>query len=229
MSPLQPRGVARTAWFILLLMVLLASASCAASSASKPATPAVTSSASSISQLATPLPSASSTPELAPTPLPGPVGLAPTNCPVAPPLQTVSGTTVGGGFTPDATLYGASPVWQLGLPKVGAVHLGQNGTDSQQGPKVLWAVGPNYPTTVILRGQNLRTGIPIWFDIYPNTFAGTNDIYTTAAHLDPANPNRSSGVYNIWGIGVLFPSAGCYEVDVSWTGGSWRSIYAVGR
>jgi hypothetical protein len=95
--------------------------------------------------------------------------------------------------------------------------------------KVLWAVGPDYPSTVILRGHNLRNGAPIWFDIYPNTFTGSNDIYTTAAHLDPASPNRSSGNFNIWGIGVLFLSAGCFEVDVSWAGGSWGSIYAAGR
>src|SRR5678810_928677 len=51
------------------------------------------------------------------------------------------------------------------------------------------------------------------------------------ARIDPGAPNRGSteprsGHWNIWGIGVLVLSAGCYELDVTWSGGGWRTIYA---
>ena len=58
-------------------------------------------------------------------------------------------------------------------------------------------------------------------------------VFTTSATLDPGAPNRSSanpssGLWNIWGIGLLVLSAGCYELDATWSGGGWRTVYAAG-
>ena len=95
----------------------------------------------------------------------------------------------------------------------------------------MWIVGPNYFQPVTLSGREMRANAPMWFEVYQG--AGTTSIFTTHATLDPGAPNRgstepSSGHWNIWGIGLLVLSAGCYELDVTWSGGSWRVIYAAG-
>ena len=232
MHPWRPMRFMRTAWILLALTVLLVSAGCAGSSASKSAPPKPTSSSSSAINPAPPVPTSSPTSGVGPTPITGLLAPAPTNCLPAAPPQTLTGTQFGGSF--GAGFIGSSPVWQLGIGSTSAIQLDQDGADPLPSTKVLWLIGPNYHGVVTLGGRNLSTGAPIWFDIYPNNSTGGSDVYTTRAQLNPANPNRGStsssrGTWNIWGIGLIFLSAGCYELDVSWTGGSWRSINAVGR
>ncbi len=100
----------------------------------------------------------------------------------------------------------------------------------------MWVVGPNYNEPVTLSGRDLRSGAPLWFDIYPsNDYHGyaANVGYHTHAVLDPSGPNRGYETYdndnwNIWGIGIIVSAASCYELDVTWAGGSWRTIFAAG-
>jgi hypothetical protein len=52
--------------------------------------------------------------------------------------------------------------------------------------------------------------------------------------LDPAAPNRggttnSKGQWGIWGIGIIPLAAGCYDLEVAWTGGHWHTVFAAGR
>jgi len=44
----------------------------------------------------------------------------------------------------------------------------------------------------------------------------------------PDIPHGPSGPYSEWGLFPVFSAAGCYSLEVSWSGGSWQSIIAVG-
>lgn len=97
--------------------------------------------------------------------------------------------------------------------------------------KDLWVIGPNYDKPVTLSGHDLGTNTPLWFHFLNGS---APDIYTTSALLDPASPNRgwatnSSGHWGIWGLGLVLLQAGCYELDATWDGGAWHTIYALGR
>ncbi|MGH2485615.1 MAG: hypothetical protein ACRDHE_06355, partial [Ktedonobacterales bacterium] len=105
--------------------------------------------------------------------------------------------------------------------------------------KVMWVVGPNVAQPVTLTGHDLRSGAALWFQVYPSNGVPTDNpdaisIYTTHAVLDPAAPNRGStdnttGHWNIWGVGIIVLSAGCYQLDVTSASGSWTTIFAAGR
>jgi hypothetical protein len=150
-------------------------------------------------------------------------------------------TDFGGGFIGTTTFTGSSPAWKLGLPS-GSSPLQLNaleGPTPYPATKVMWVVGPNFAQPVTLTGHDVRTATPLWFQLYPSNGIPTDNpdaltAYTTHLVLDPAAPNRgstenSSGHWNIWGIGVMVLAAGCYELDVTWSTGSWRSVFAAGR
>lgn len=182
----------------------------------------------------TPIPTTSSQPPTAN----GPLGPAPTNCPASPPLQTLNQNNFGGGFSSPISFQGGSLVWFLGLPQAGGtVQLYQDTVHSYSSTKVMWVVGPNYAQVVTLSGREVHTGAPLWFEIYPSNSMPISDTtpstYETQAQLDPAAPNRgstdnSTGHWNIWGIGMIALTAGCYELDATWSGGGWQAIYAIG-
>jgi hypothetical protein len=176
---------------------------------------------------------------LRPPALKGPLGPAPTDCPASPALQTFTMQNFGGGFSGTFTALGASPVWQLGIGD-GSSPIALYGDSSQPWPstKVMWVVGPNYSEPVTLTGQDMRSGTPIWFQVYPNNGVPTSDpnadsVYTAHAVLDPNAPNRggatnSTGHWGIWGIGLIALAAGCYEIKAAWAEGSWSAIYPIG-
>jgi hypothetical protein len=163
-----------------------------------------------------PLPTAASSPPLTPIP-------------TLPP-QTMSVTNFGGGFSGVATFQGGSPAWELGF--------GSDGTLAAQGlpypsSKIIWVVGPNINQPVTLSGHDLRSGAPVWFEMYPPNYGGGKDYFTTAAVLDPTAPNRgstnnSTGHRNIWGIGIIVGAASCYQLDVTSSAGSWHTDFAAG-
>jgi len=190
-----------------------------------------------------PQPTPTITPYFRPTALPsptlgahppavnGPLAPAPTDCAtVAPPRTFTLPPDFGGGFHGEFTFAGSSPAWALGP---GTPLRVQQPDASRPYPsaKVMWIVGPNYFYPVTLTGRELRSNTPMWFEIYPS--AGERSIYTTQVVLDPGAPNRGSAQprgerWNIWGIGILVLSAGCYELDVKWAEGSWRTVFAAG-
>jgi hypothetical protein len=178
----------------------------------------------------TPLPTA--TPGLLPPSVTGPLALAPTDCAtVAPPQTFTLPPDFGGGFSGAFVFAGSSPVWALGPPSTLQVPQA-SAEQPYPSAKVMWIVGPNYFQPVTLSGREMRSNAPLWFEIFPGGVLATS-VFTTSATLDPGAPNRgsahpSSGVWNIWGIGLLVLTAGCYELDVTWSGGSWRTVYAAG-
>lgn len=157
---------------------------------------------------------------------------APARCPASPALQTYETNNFGGGFSGDTTFDGRKPAWQLGLGST--VNL-TRGPDGYYATKVMWVVGPNYNQPVTLTAPSVRGGPSLWFDVYPPNggYGASQDIYGTRAVLDPGAPNRggtdnSTGHWNIWGIGMIALSAGCYDLIAAWAGGSWHTILAVG-
>ncbi|HEV2458183.1 MAG TPA: hypothetical protein VGS80_07435 [Ktedonobacterales bacterium] len=129
---------------------------------------------------------------------------------------------------------GGAPVWQFGLsPNAQPLSLEPNGATPYPGTKVLWIVGPNYGEAVTLQGHELRTGTPMWFVLLgPGSYTAANAAPSVA--LDPAMPNRggaanSAGQWNVYGVGIIFTVAGCYELDASWPEGHWRTVFPAGR
>jgi hypothetical protein len=137
-----------------------------------------------------------------------------------------------GSFVGDAVFVGRSPVWNLGLTPGQSLPLPVT-PFTYPGTKIMWIVGPEYHQPVILSGHDLSTGAPVWFDLGANVAGGGPGNPMTRAVLDPTNPNRgettnASGIWNIWGILLYFFTAGCYQIDAAWAGGSWQVVVAVG-
>jgi hypothetical protein len=220
MTPVLRAGVSLAS----LLVLFLIAAGCALDRATPQASPTATG-------FVRPTALPTSTPGALPPAITGPLAPAPTDCAVQPAPQTFAlPPDFGGGFHGDYIFAGSSPVWALGP---GSPLRVQQPSADQPYPstKVMWIVGPNYFQPVTLSGRELRSNAPLWFEVYQG--AGTNSIFTTHATLDPGAPNRGSaeprsGHWNIWGIGLLVLAAGCFELDVTWSGGSWRTIYAAG-
>jgi hypothetical protein len=216
---------------MLLLAALLMLAACSAEESTAPATAATRSPIVA--------PAATMTPVLPPTPAGSVLGPAPTNCPALPPPQTFTmASGFGGGFIDPVSFTGGSPVWELGLSS--PLHSGQFGGPDNPYPsfQVMWIVGPNVTQPVTLKGHELHAGTPLWFEIFPTNAAPitpqTRSLYTMQAVLDPASPNRggttnSKGHWGIWGIGIIPLAAGCYDLEVAWTGGDWHTVFAAGR
>lgn len=158
------------------------------------------------------------------------LGPPPTDCPKAPPTKTLSVPNFGGGFSADITFSGGSPAWELGIGTDGVLAV--QGLP-YPGSKIMWVVGPNVQQPVTLSGRDLRSGVPLWFEMYPSNSGGGTDYYTTSAVLDPSAPNRGStdnseGHWNIWGLGIAVSAASCYQLDVRSSAGTWHTIFAAG-
>jgi hypothetical protein len=140
----------------------------------------------------------------------------------------------GGDIPSQSVLEGTPPVWENGLAPATTINPYPSGPTPTPWPgtKVLWVVGPNYAMPVTLQGRDLLSGVPIWFDASAD--GSSSDTLTTLVTLDPAHPNRgstqnSTGHWNIWGIGLVFTQAGCYDLEASWASGQWQVVLAVGR
>jgi len=158
------------------------------------------------------------------------LGPPPANCAKAAPAQTLTIPNFGGGFMGTVTFRGGSPAWELGVGTDGVLAVAGTPYPST---KIMWVVGPNVNQPVTLTGHDLRSGKPLWFEVYPSNNGGGADYFTKSAVLDPAAPNRgsadnSAGHWNIWGIGIIATAAGCYQFDVTSSAGSWRATLAVG-
>lgn len=218
---------------LVALLVLLAAAACSSSPSLVQSAPTATATTTP----GAPTPLATQPVNHPPSPVAGLLGPMPSKCAVVPPPSSYTQPDFGGGFIGQVSFQGSSPAWELGLGT--SLQLDQNGADPYPGTKVMWVVGPNYAQPVTLTGHELQTGQALWFQVYPTNVVPTSDpdalsVYTTHATLDPAAPNRgdtfnSTGLWNIWGIGIIVLTAGCYELDVTSAVGSWKMVFAAGR
>lgn len=162
-----------------------------------------------------------------PFPLGAPLAPPPTDCPVAPPIQTLTLTQLG-NFSGSVRLYGAPPVW---IPSEyfphSTLHLdrsGFSGVDPYPGTKILWELGPDATPDVVARATDLRTGALGWWG------NGNTNPYTPAFSVQGGRDNGEVDTgWHEWDSDLFIPAAGCYALDVSWPGGSWRTIFAAGR
>ncbi|HEV2458761.1 MAG TPA: hypothetical protein VGS80_10390 [Ktedonobacterales bacterium] len=206
---------------LLLAVVVALVTGCATTSARLPPTPIV-------------LPTATPTPHPAPTPVTGLLAPPPTECPTVPePQRMTLSADFGGGFVGGDVVTGGAPVWQAGLGSPLDLEA-ISGPTPYPGTKVLWIVGPNYGEPVTLQGHDLRTGTPIWWLLLDRSGTGSAADAAPSVVLDPAIPNRgatdnSAGHWSIYGVGLTFTVAGCYELEVGWPEGHWRTVFAAGR
>jgi hypothetical protein len=65
------------------------------------------------------------------------------------------------------------------------------------------------------------------------TIGGTYTERSTAPLLDPARPNHpdvpDKPDTHEWGSYVVFPLAGCYQLDARWPEGFWSLVFSFGR
>lgn len=89
--------------------------------------------------------------------------------------------------------------------------------------KVLFVSPPASRVVVRVRVLRLPSRTPIVIE--PN--GGSSGTVVT---YDPAHPGARGGTEN-WGQYPTFlriPSAGCFEMDSQWSGGSWEAIFGAG-
>ena len=173
--------------------------------------------------------SSSSTPTVRPQPMqqtsPGPspvatlLAAAPRDCPSGPSLGSKDFPQFNG-----APARGSGPVWESGLPPNATVNVDDLGYTPWPGTKILWPIGSDFPDTVAVRVTNLRTGTEAWWDIG----AGPPPSLLVRPLILDGAPNRVGGPPT-FGAFLYLPQAGCYAMTVSWTGGQWRLLFAVGR
>jgi hypothetical protein len=156
---------------------------------------------------------------------PGPAPVATLLAPA--PQDGPSGPALGSKVLPqcsNAPLTGSGAVWEIGLPANATLNLDELGYTPWPSTKILWPIGPNFPDIVVVRVTNLRTGSEAWWDSGEGGPAPNKPVRPLV--LDRTG-NRAG--FPTWGTGLYLPQAGCYAMSVSWPGGQWRLLFAVGR
>lgn len=172
-----------------------------------------------------------------PAPVTGPLAPPPQNCALMPPPQTKHLDSLGANS--NVQLVGGGPFWIYGFYYASVLHLG-SGNTAWPITKMVVEVGPSYMQSVTLQLWNQQTGTLAWW-----TDGGTPPgAATQTLVLDPQTDLEDVGAvpgvpdiphgspdpgWSEWGLFPLFEAAGCYALEVSWAGGSWESVFAVGN
>jgi hypothetical protein len=142
------------------------------------------------------------------------------------------------GANSNVELVGSEPFWIYAGSYQSVLHLGPTRYGAWPQWKWVVEVGPSYTESVTLRLQNQTTGaLACWTDAQtpPNTATKTLvlDPQTEDLGVISHEPDRPHGPpepgWKEWGIFPLFQNAGCYTLEVSWRGGAWQSVFAVGN
>jgi hypothetical protein len=218
----SPKQWSLPPWSVCGLLILMLLTACSTGQGSSSSTPTVR---PQTTQQTSPRPSQlvqRPTQQTAPGPSPVATLLAPApqNCPSAP----SPGSKVFQQFSA-APLTGSGAVWEFGLPANATLNLDQFGYTPWPVTKILWPIVPNFPDIVTVRVTNLRTGTEAWWDIGVGDPPPNQPVRPLI--LDGAG-NRAGGPPT-FGAVLYLPQAGCYAMTVSWTGGQWRLLFAVGR
>jgi hypothetical protein len=169
------------------------------------------------------------TPTITPTPLGGAsatLGPVPQDCPPGPAPQNFNSNSnfesaVGGGSVWVSGFSGPHALLEW-LPNLAVETHYQYGW----GHKMLWAVKNSVKGPVTIRGANLTNGLPL----RPVADAASPDSTPTVLVLNPSDPNAQ--FIDQWVEfpgGLDIPQAGCYYLEASWPGGSWRITFAAGE
>ena len=161
-------------------------------------------------------------PTLVPTATPLPLGAAPSNCTPGPTVRPIF-PQLGPGI-------GTAPLFVFGV-EGGSRPLLIPPYDTYVSPygwtwKIIWEVGPHFSSKITLRGKNVHTGAPIWFQLL-------DEPIVSSAVLDPQSPDHpvpaAGAGYEEWGSYIFIPAAGCYQIEATWPGGQWGFPFAAGR
>ncbi len=151
-----------------------------------------------------------------PTLTPPPLGPVPQNCPLGPTPQQV--------FSDLGPVFGHAPLWVSGIDGPHAtVRFPRYDGYTQYGwaVKMLWRAPARYMHPITVRGGNLRTGTPLWFQM------GEQDP-SMAPVLRPQERSSITGDWVDWPSYVYIPMAGCYYLEAAWPEGQWRLTFAAG-
>lgn len=233
----RPASLFSTSCACLLAALLLIS--CSSPNTSIPNATETRALGSPSSTLSTPIastsiPQATSTVITNLAPVKTPLAPPPQNCAIKPPPQQQHVDALGSND--NVQLMGGGAFWFYGGYYTNVLHLGSN----QGWPMTKWVVevGPNYSLPVTLRLQNIQTKqLAWWTDAQTPPRAATQTLIlnpdTDISDVGsvpgvPDVPHGPAGSYAEWGLFPVFFAAGCYSLEVSWSGGSWQSIIAVG-
>lgn len=97
--------------------------------------------------------------------------------------------------------------------------------------KVLWLVKRSLHQDVTLRGWNLRTGVPISFELSQGP--SSQQVVTTAPLLNWRHPGavNNAPAYRPWRdypSELYIPAAGCYVLYAQWRAGGWVVPFSAG-
>ena len=173
---------------------------------------------------------ATATPVLAPTPLPITSALAapPTNCPSAPSLTTVTVPVLGVSGGP-VQLTGRGPAWiHTSYPPPSVVGVTAPNRPSSANPEwpfiqVTWVLGPDAPPQATVQVHDLASQTLAWWGA---AFAASPQMPMLTLNPPADIPAHSYVAGAPWDLFIT--RAGCYQMDVTWPGGSWSLIFAAG-
>jgi hypothetical protein len=152
------------------------------------------------------------------------LGPLPATCPKADTLQTFESPLDPPGL-------GEDPVWLVGFsgPTASLVHL------RPAQPRWLgWYqtltlfVEKGYASTLVLQGGGQRDGTPLWFGD-ENMSNIDNSVYIDLRHPAAGQHFLTTGQWEFMPVNIFVPAAGCYFLQVNWSGGSWMANFAAGH
>lgn len=164
-----------------------------------------------------------------PTPSLGKLSPPPTDCPASPSLDTLTTTVTDPGFSGPVEMVGRAPVW---APSIflheGPYALSQpTSADPWSGVKIMWQIGPKAYPKVTVRAHDLKTGDLAWWWREADVTSGPK---IPILVMDPTGEAHGTVRFDWveYRTGLVVGHAGCYQVDVTWPGGGWYIILAVG-
>jgi len=166
------------------------------------------------------------TPVLTPTPLPvtGLLGAPPRICPVAPALDTLNLAALG-GFSGPVQMTGKAPVWAVKGYFPARVAALEPASSPHGWPfiAIMWEIGPHRYPEVTVRAFALGTGDTAWWGV------DTDTPQVPVLDLNPASEFPTAIDWVPFRTLLFITHAGCYEIQVSWAGGSRYTIFAAGE
>jgi hypothetical protein len=96
-------------------------------------------------------------------------------------------------------------------------------TPSWPATQIFWAIGPKSYPTVTVRAFALDTGETAWWGL------GSDTPQVPVLVMSPALDVPTAVSWVTYRTFLFITHAGCYELQVTWAGGDWYTIFAAGQ
>ncbi len=93
------------------------------------------------------------------------------------------------------------------------------------GLKIIWEVGPTSYPKITARASDLRTGELAWWNFSGSTPQAPVLIFEPRGSIADGS---TTSVFFEDNSFLISTHAACYRLDVTWQGGGWSTIFAVG-